>query len=1625
MAHVHYKFSSKLKYESMVFDGLNITLKDLKRQIMDREKLRAADCDLQITNAQTKEEYKDDEDLIAKNSSIIVRRIPKVGVKSSGSKTTSKTMSKTTDRSDNQFHHQAFGSTKAMDNQSFSRSLTLLSQTCNLANANASEEDKIQAMMSQSTHEYDPMNYVKKHGPPPPNYTCFRCGMNGHHIRNCPTNGDKTFESLPKIKKSTGIPRSFMVEVDDPNIKGAMLTHCGRYAIPTIDAEAYAKGKKERPPFAPPLPPAAGAGGEEKKEEEEAVPTELLCLICREMLHDAVLIPCCGNSYCDDCIRSALLESDEHVCPTCAKVDVSPDTLVANKFLRQAVNSFNNELGNQNSLATPGPSAPTSQTSNPSPSPAPNPPPPVSATQTRPKTPYQQTRHQQDPLMSRPPPAHTPPLAQPNTPSPVATAPSSASSTPVNSPPRPQNQPDVPGSTEAEAEVSVDAAEASIPSGSSSPVEAPPLMAPGYHVPVAEDRESISPKNTQMSPTYPTVRPSDQPPVKESSSTSSGPAVGGGWPYPREGPGPPLPPPPLIPKEEMYRHQQRRMKERPTPWKWFKPPAVVSSPSRSSSGRGPNRDGRGQQRPKAAADELGGDFAKELLEYRRMQRQRRRSYSRSPQRSSSVSQMSSDSYSPSRSYSRSPSRSPGPAHSRGRSRCRSRSRSRPRHRRSSARRHGDRSHHHGYKRSRSPTPPSSSPSRRRRSSRTRSRSRSRSRGSRRKASRCRHHRHSAGSHHDHHGDPGRRGSPACDRHPYHAGCDAQRFRQWETEYLQWYDKYFGNYTGTPHHLQPPPLLPTPRPACGRPAPNRRRPSPSGPCCSSQHARPQPGRLPAKRSRSPPRRSPDGSRSPGSDEDSGSLTYQQRCSEMFGHQASYRDEAEDREPAPPRTPASRGPDDPTHKKKKRRRSERERADGGEAEEAPPLGASFSSSSGRGRWDGGSNRDSPGTPLHNLGVCSRAEPGDEAWDRPYAGTLRADGGREGQRGDGGREGQRHPGDEGVSTEPSRAPEPGRPKHGEPRPDHSRSERKKRRAEERSSESLRKDVPLDGRHLDSSHRSENAKSGQDGDDPRHGGKPNAVEKEAPPRGSPTEYPLWEGVTKVRNPQRKSISININLTQLEEVQKVAESHPTAGSSVEEERMDAGDENEDTPTVEDGEEVVDDNRGVKLLTTVRRAAEEPVGGGEAMKTMEKKRSRRADGGKVLEEVEEEKEEEEKEESRAGARKRRGEEPGEVGGERTKAPGRRSQSTSASGETPIHARRDRSEGRQDRKRKTLENHSSQDGFLHPEDTTAPVKVRSRWAPLEAGAKGPPAGKEEPASGEARLHDASAALGPVPVSAPTKRTAARDGLAPEDGARAPRGREAEGGRERETGRGRDQRRRTTESERASGGTEKRGPHSSSSSSSSRTAGDARGREPEDGAAAAAGPGPSQPSSRSSSSSSSSFSQPDGVPRPPAAAAGVSGADGGGGRRGRRDPDATVSCRDRKAPEARRDAPSATPRDGEAGEQQQRPHHRRHRHHHSPQHRRHRDDHHEHQPVREQRDPRSPAEGPPGGPERRDPRPPSSQGPGADPPGAGAARGPPDKPRLDVFSGGRNALLRPRKPIDIKIISGASLFQQSRV
>lgn len=60
-----------------------------------------------------------------------------------------------------------------------------------------------------------------------------------------------------------------------------------------VCSEAYKEVKKEKPPFVrEPTPEPV---------QEPQLPDELLCMICHDLLQDAVLIPCCGNSFCDEC----------------------------------------------------------------------------------------------------------------------------------------------------------------------------------------------------------------------------------------------------------------------------------------------------------------------------------------------------------------------------------------------------------------------------------------------------------------------------------------------------------------------------------------------------------------------------------------------------------------------------------------------------------------------------------------------------------------------------------------------------------------------------------------------------------------------------------------------------------------------------------------------------------------------------------------------------------------------------------------------------------------------------------------------------------------------------------------------------------------------------------------------------------------------------------------------------------------------------------------------------------------------------------------------------------------------------------------------------------------------------
>lgn len=76
MSSIHYKFRSALQYKTLTFDGLHISLEELKKMIMEKENIKAESFDLVLQNSHTKREYMP-VDLVPRNSSVLVQRIPR------------------------------------------------------------------------------------------------------------------------------------------------------------------------------------------------------------------------------------------------------------------------------------------------------------------------------------------------------------------------------------------------------------------------------------------------------------------------------------------------------------------------------------------------------------------------------------------------------------------------------------------------------------------------------------------------------------------------------------------------------------------------------------------------------------------------------------------------------------------------------------------------------------------------------------------------------------------------------------------------------------------------------------------------------------------------------------------------------------------------------------------------------------------------------------------------------------------------------------------------------------------------------------------------------------------------------------------------------------------------------------------------------------------------------------------------------------------------------------------------------------------------------------------------------------------------------------------------------------
>jgi protein MPE1 len=344
---VFFKFKSQKDPQRVTFDGTGITVFELKRDIITISGLGdGTDFDLSIYDDAGSEEYTDDTTIIPRSSSVIVRRLPPSLGPGRG-----KASRYVTGKAPVMARSKPAAATAAAALPDFSNAGSEADRlNAIFAAEGASWEQQQQEMALQKRVAFKgpnnkrPLN-VPDHEPPP-KYVCHRCGKPGHWIQMCPTNNDPTFESKPKIKRTTGIPRSFMKKLDKPLGEGEeeealqggtiMLDADGNHVIVNPDTATWEKAEAK-----------LKASAAQKQEAEEAGSKELQelgleCPIDKKLFENPVKTPCCGKTYCHDCIENALVDNDL-TCPNCGTDAVLIDELATDEDMVAKVRKYEDD----------------------------------------------------------------------------------------------------------------------------------------------------------------------------------------------------------------------------------------------------------------------------------------------------------------------------------------------------------------------------------------------------------------------------------------------------------------------------------------------------------------------------------------------------------------------------------------------------------------------------------------------------------------------------------------------------------------------------------------------------------------------------------------------------------------------------------------------------------------------------------------------------------------------------------------------------------------------------------------------------------------------------------------------------------------------------------------------------------------------------------------------------------------------------------------------------------------------------------------------------------------------------------------------------------------------------------
>lgn len=142
---------------------------------------------------------------------------------------------------------------------------------------------------------------------PPAGYICYRCGQKGHYIQSCPKSPGKAQESGTRLRKATGIPKAFLVPVEDTNTS-VLLNEEGQFVRAQPQVNEFAK--------------QFGA------QEPESIPSEFTCPGCGQLIFGASRLEC-GHVLCKSCAG-----------PICASCGSPSSRILPDPLLRRKIEDF-------------------------------------------------------------------------------------------------------------------------------------------------------------------------------------------------------------------------------------------------------------------------------------------------------------------------------------------------------------------------------------------------------------------------------------------------------------------------------------------------------------------------------------------------------------------------------------------------------------------------------------------------------------------------------------------------------------------------------------------------------------------------------------------------------------------------------------------------------------------------------------------------------------------------------------------------------------------------------------------------------------------------------------------------------------------------------------------------------------------------------------------------------------------------------------------------------------------------------------------------------------------------------------------------------------------------------------